>query len=207
MAVSRAGAAISVMILLLWIIIEWRDIRCTKSGGSGKFMHVAGPLAFVVCLLVLSGVGGWYNQLVHPVTALGDVVAIRITVLKDTWHMFCDRWIFGVGAGAFRAAFPYYQDTGVPGFYRNAHNDWLQYLAELGIVGSGLALTAIILLFNSRAKSLQRRYIYRGMWLGLFGLVLHALVDFPFHIPAIAAVVAVWAGMLTNKDCGSSRDR
>ena len=203
---SRAGAVITMMILLAWLLLELNEVRRYRSKSRHNILHIILPVLSVLGLLIISGVGGWYDQLANPVTKLGSVVTSRWLAIGDTWQMFQDRFLYGVGAGSFRAAFPYYQDAGLSGFYRNAHNDWVQWLAELGIIGCIFCLVAVIASFrrcsNDRKELYLSKSVARGMWLGLFGVSMHAMIDFPFHIPAIAVIVAVWIGMLSHRPYG-----
>jgi uncharacterized membrane protein len=198
---SRAGAVITILILAAWVSFELYDSRQAGIKTKQIFLYVVLAMIPTAVMLYLSGIGGWYHQLADPVTRLSDVVSTRFVVITDTWNMFLDRIACGVGAGAFHAAFPYYQNPDVIGFYRNAHNDWIQWLAELGVVGYGLGIVAVVTTFK---KSPQKkihlpRHIARGITIGLAGVCLHALLDFPFRIPAITVIVAAWIGILTKR--------
>lgn len=206
---SRAGAVITVLLLAIWLGLNIRDFYLDQERRRGSVHGLLWPLLSIAALVAVSGLGGWYRQLTRPVTALGCVAEKRIEVLGDTWHMFVDRLWYGTGAGTFRLAFPYYQDEALAGFYRNAHNEWLQFLAELGIVGCSLGVVVLVLAFrHSRVdaeKGYISRHVVRGLWLGLLGVALHGIVDFPFRIPAIAAIIAVWIGILSRS--GLRRNR
>jgi O-antigen ligase len=73
-------------------------------------------------------------------------------------------------------------------WYREAHNDWLQLLVETGLPGLAVGVWAAL------AAVLAAR---RDPWLfaALFGPLAHALVDFDFQIPAIAALFVVLAAL------------
>ena len=73
-------------------------------------------------------------------------------------------------------------------YYREAHNDYLQLLTEVGVVGLVIALWGV---FRLVART------WRDPWLlaALVGPLLHALVDFGFQIPAVAVLFAVVAGL------------
>lgn len=66
--------------------------------------------------------------------------------------MFQDNWLWGWGAGSYRFYFPIYQQAypehwgiGSKRFvWYHAHNDWLEYLTEYGVVGCGLAALMLI---------------------------------------------------------------
>lgn len=105
----------------------------------------------------------------------------------DMWRgalmMFLDAPLLGHGVGSFEVLFPLYapdaailtRDVFTPGA---THSDWLQLLAEFGIVGFLLVAT---LLWRCRGGG----YVVAGL-----GAV--ALVDFPFQLPA-SAFLAVMA--------------
>lgn len=124
-------------------------------------------------------------------------IASRWTVWQAVAAMGADRWAAGTGAGTFAMAFPYYQPAGVPGFYRHAHNELLQGFAELGVFGM-LLLTVTVYGLISGGAAGGRRLAERERWglsLALGGLALHAMVDFPLRLPALALLTATWAGM------------
>jgi tetratricopeptide (TPR) repeat protein len=50
----------------------------------------------------------------------------------------------------------------------------------------------------AEAESHRRRMLAMGCWLGASGILLHAAVDFPLRIPAVAALAAVLAGMASG---------
>jgi putative inorganic carbon (hco3(-)) transporter len=86
-------------------------------------------------------------------------------------------------------------------YYIYAHNDWLQLLAETGVVGFSLMAVAWIVFFSNLARQWRRRQnsFARGFALGgmaaLAAGVFHALLDFPFHIPALSLLFASIAAL------------
>lgn len=79
---------------------------------------------------------------------------------------------------------------GIPGlwYYREAHNDYVQVLAEAGVVGLILVLWGILrVLLSVRADP----------WLlaALGGIFMHAFVDFGLQVPAIVALCVALAAI------------
>jgi tetratricopeptide (TPR) repeat protein len=163
--------------------------------------------AFVWVLLLLA-------LLVGGVLALGSGVALgryqfagdpsvqyRLATWRATLALVRDyRWL-GCGLGNFAEVFPAYK-TGFAGFFTvHPENDYVQALAELGIVGLGLLLAVIVLFARGLLRLLHQRRDERARGLatgGLFGLTalsLHGLYDFNFHIPANAFAFALMAAM------------
>jgi hypothetical protein len=80
--------------------------------------------------------------------------------------------------------------VGIPGlwYYREAHNDYIQVLAETGAVGLLLALWAAgRVLISARADP----------WLlaALGGALMHSFVDFGLHVPAVVALFVALAAI------------
>jgi O-antigen ligase len=75
--------------------------------------------------------------------------------------------------------------------YVEAHNDWLQSLAEVGFVGTGLLGLLLGVPFFSvpwrRAESPVPRYLLAGCAI----VLLYAWIEFPFANPAV--MLTFWA--------------
>lgn len=113
-------------------------------------------------------------------------------------------WPFGSGWGTYAMVYPQFQPPTVVGIAQHAHHDYAELLFEGGIF-SVLLIAAFAWLALSRAvllvrTALQHRRLRRGEMvaalcgLGLFGFLLHSLVEFNMHIPANAIVAALLAG-------------
>ena len=115
-----------------------------------------------------------------------EVYGLMLGELEPSW------WIWGVGLGGFEAVFKQVQPGNMMGWYDYAHNDLLQWLLEMGVVGAGLlAAAAVALLRNAR---LDRETI--PLYAGISAQLLVALGDFSWHIPATQAVLALYIGVL-----------
>jgi len=92
-------------------------------------------------------------------------LADRLPIWSSAWHMFAQHPINGVGARAFRKAYPVYagnndkwQQNGGVGLH--AHHWMLEILAETGIVGFLLMLIAIISLLGFIKKNYNSHYTW-----------------------------------------------
>jgi len=115
----------------------------------------------------------------------------RLTLYRDTYHMARDRLLFGWGMASFPHTFPIYNTQtygttiGIPLLYHDAHNDWLQTLAEFGVVGSSLiALCALAPLLAFR-KTLRANPISAYLFGGCALILLYAWLEFPFGNTAV----------------------
>jgi O-antigen ligase len=114
----------------------------------------------------------------------------RNLLYRDVLRMISERPIFGWGMGSFPHAFYSFNTQDRirrihPSIYQDAHSDWLQCLAEHGIVGSLLiAVLALVPLAYSYRDILQS-YYSRYVLLGCALILLLALIEFPFGNPAV----------------------
>ena len=122
----------------------------------------------------------------------------RADVWRDTLTMVEERPLAGFGFGAYTWAFPAFRSAEIRLHYSHAHEDLLQLAAEGGAIA--LLLAAALALPLGRAA---RRILASnddppavGAVFGLGAILLHALVDFPFHIPADALLASVLAGFV-----------
>jgi O-antigen ligase len=88
---------------------------------------------------------------------------------------------------------------GRPRVARYAHNEYLQVLAELGVVGLGLVLTLLAALGRlvwKRSGDAASPQLRAGAAAGLAAWAVHAAVDFGWHVPAVALTGAVLVGFV-----------
>jgi hypothetical protein len=166
----------------------------------------------VTGLVVLRAAKVWerlVDQVVHPVAFDRD----RTLARQATRDMLGDRWLLGWGAGCFRynfrdyiAKYPeiYYTGDGMGRQnWEHAHDDLLEFPAELGVAGL-LPLAGIL---GYGGWQLGRRRFWRNavslcVVLGCAVVLLHAWVDFVFQNPAVLLTWSVlfvgavrWAGL------------
>ncbi len=133
---------------------------------------------------------------------LGNTDEERYEVSRIALDMWRARPWVGFGPGGFRVGFPAFKSDRVAVFYDHAHNDWVETLAERGIIGTGLwvALLLVALVQSLLAVRRRRDPAMRGAGLAAFGCIVslgaHALFDFNWQIPANLAwfVVLLAAG-------------
>ncbi len=78
-----------------------------------------------------------------------------------------------------------------------AHNDYLQYLAELGLIGFALALGVMGRCLYWMGRGLDRSRLVAGACGAVAAMGMHSMVDFNLYIPANALVLAWILGMAT----------
>ena len=111
-----------------------------------------------------------------------------------TWEMARDKLTTGWGAGSFSFYFPVYQvrhpaitvEHGLHLRWEHAHDDYLELLAEVGIIGCGLlALGGLYYVAQLIRLRFWRQPLVILLLTGCLMTLLHATFDFPFFNPAV----------------------
>lgn len=137
---------------------------------------------------------------------LGDLSpGIRLDITKDCWRMFLQRPLLGWGLGTFPTVYPGYRSFYTNEFVNEAHNDYAQLLVESGVLGFGVMVWFLALLYR-RGLPTSRRWEFKwdgalslAALLGCSGIVVHSFVDFNLQIPANAAVFYVLCALAASK--------
>ena len=105
-----------------------------------------------------------------------------------------------VGVGPARAELRWARADGSVAMGRYAHNEYLQVLAELGVVGLAILLSSFVVI--GRVVRAGRATSAPGLWAGvaaaLVALAVHGLFDFSWHVPAIPLTGALLLGIVTT---------
>jgi tetratricopeptide (TPR) repeat protein len=121
----------------------------------------------------------------------------RMAVWKDSVPMISDFPLFGVGLGAWPEHFLHYKSgPWSPRFFREAHNDYLEVLAETGFIGFGLLAAFFFgagkrLVRGLRESSSKNLPLLAATLAALGGMALHSWLDFSLQIPANAFLFTV----------------
>ena len=155
--------------------------------GAAALALVAGN--FIVWLGVSKAIQR-FEQLAHG----GISRELRVSIYDDTWRIFLDHPWVGTGLGTLVAVYPRYASFYNGLTVEHAHNDYLELLADTGVLGGLIALSFIGLLLWRSLANLQfagsslARAIIAGSLAACSGLLLHSLVDFNLHIPSNALI-------------------
>ena len=158
--------------------------------GLGK--NVLGVAAVLLAaLLIVTWLGvGQILQRFSSLQSLEVTEGKRAAMRRGAWRIFLDHPLAGTGLGTLQIVYPPYETLYDGKIVNHAHNDYLEALAETGLLG-GLccAWFLVVLLRKSFSRFRQNDFSLAGA-LQLSGIVacagflVHALVDFNFHIPS-----------------------
>jgi O-antigen ligase len=202
---SRGG----LMALSAEIVIAALALRRTIARTlEGRRLAIAAVMALLmgVVLFIYVDEGGSAKRLSSVANVdrtWADWAGERKSMALDTFRMWRDHPILGVGLGDFEIAYPRYQSFPSDDYIDHAHNDYIEAAAETGLVGTLLILWALALFthlaFRGWRQPVQSpvAWVRLGAAIGCFGLLVHSFWDFNLHIPANAAWFAVLAGIAT----------
>ncbi len=195
LSASRGGiVSFAIEMLLLFLLLLIRRIR-------GRFV-IAGGVVVLGAVMFVSWIG--VQQVLARFAGIQTLevsAGKRAAMRQDTWRLFLDHPVLGTGLGTFEIVFPPYDSVYDGKIANHAHNDYLEVLAETGIVGGLCCLWFLWVVLLQALKGMVELGETFGSALNLAGLVacsgilVHSLVDFNLHIPANALLFFVSAHM------------
>ena len=205
---SRGGMISLVAEVLFIIVVAGPGIRAQdrsrQSLMRGILLRGGAALAFAVILFVGAvavGGPGVFNRLLGTVNA-ADPTTGRAHFWNVTLDVISHHPFIGSGLGSFSVIYTRYDSRN--GLYRleQAHNDYLQILADAGIIGGLIGLAFLIILFRKGfARRVTddkfRRGVATGALAGCFAVLVHSAFDFTLHTTSNALLFLVLAAMAT----------
>ncbi len=185
------GGLVSLLAMVVFILI-----LTNKSRGSGQIALKIGLAVLLIAVLVGGSVliGGESSLTRFAETAVSnDITTNRTHIWNVTLQIIKNNLPFGAGIGAFAAAYTPYDTMNGIERVEQAHNDYLQILADAGIVGLILAGLFIFWLFRTGLESIKTENLFRrgvatGALAGCFAILVHSLFDFVLHTTAITVL-------------------
>jgi len=209
---SRGGLLGAGAALLVFLILSTRGLLLGAWGGRWRMFGLV-AVALLVTLTVVWQTYESSDLAQYRILKTGEET-YRATVWKTAFRQWQFEPLFGTGLGTFTnfaRQFRFRADALDDVF---AHNDWVQALAEIGLIGAGLGFCVLILHFSSGWRSvivdLRQRIaagsspvsLKAGMQIGamssLAAFAVHAFFDFNMQVPANALLVCVSLAILAS---------
>ena len=199
LSASRGGIVSFVAELaLLFLLLLVRRIR-------SKYVLVGG-IVVLGALLAVSWIGGQQVLKRFSVDSAIEVTSgKRGAMRQDTWRIFRDHPLLGTGLGTLQKVFPPYDSLYDGKIVNHTHNDYLEALAETGVLGGlccawflGVLLVVSLKGLAGLGSSFNSAMNLSGL-VGCCGLLVHSLFDFNLHIPANALLFFVAAHLATAR--------
>jgi hypothetical protein len=219
-------AAVLLVALLVTVVVARRLLRLeqdtrlspdlTRTIRRGVFAAAAALLFAALAITALSsrGLGGTASH------AWRSFTTTRSTSISDPRHLLSvdseNRWVWwkeaagaasdrpftGWGAGAFPVVHLLYRRDALT--VRQPHSVPLQWLAETGVIGTALALLALVALLSSALSVVRRwppgsaRLLGSAMLTAAVVYAIHALYDWDWDIPGVTLPALLLLGVLAG---------
>jgi O-antigen ligase len=165
--------------------------------GGVAFLAVSRRRRIVVGALVLLASTGllWVglSQQVEGFVHRGSKV--RLDIWGDSLRLIPLHPLFGAGFNAFGTAYPPRQRVWTMNWIGTTHNDYLQVVVDLGLVGAVAAAILIATLLTRGRASAGQGAVPAGLFAGLVAVMGHNLVDANWQLAANAATFVTLAGL------------
>ncbi|HEX9962902.1 MAG TPA: O-antigen ligase family protein, partial [Pyrinomonadaceae bacterium] len=169
-------------------------ILTTKTKGYGQIALKAGLAVALFATIVVGSVliGGESSLTRIAETATSaDITTNRTHIWNVTLSVIKNNPIFGAGLGAFPQVYTGFDTLNGMERVEQAHNDYLQILADAGIVGLIIAAFFVFWLFRDGLRNVKthdtfRRGVAVGALAGCFAIFVHSIFDFVLHTTAIS---------------------
>jgi len=199
---SRGGILGFVAVFLFIILVNflsgrWMGERRSQAERSTVQRKIGTALAGVTLIIMILGVVlfvGGDDSLLRGIGVANsnvDISSGRLHFWPIAIRIFLDHPFIGAGFDAFGVAFTKYDTWSGALRVEQAHNEYLQTLADSGLAGFACIAGFIYLLFRkglrtiSDAKGLRREAAI-GALAGCFGILIHSFFDFPLRTPSNA---------------------
>jgi len=189
-------------------------VLLSRSRKTGAWMS---PRVIAIGVLLLLGLAAvaWigantaierFSAMKSPEVSLGR----RFSMARGAARIFWDHPLIGCGVGALVDVFPRYETAYDGKLVDHVHNDYMETLAETGILGGLCGAAFLWILFREARKRLEAeqghfsRALHAGAIVAVSGMLLHSQVDFNLQIPANAMLFLVQAYLITSPPLSSS---
>ena len=183
------GGLIALLAEIFFLII-----LTTKTKSSGQLFIKIGLAVLLVGTIIAGAIliGGESSLTRLAETAASDDFSANRTHIWDvTLSVIKNHLPLGAGIGAYDVAYTAYDSSNGAFRVEQAHNDYLQVLADAGLVGLTIGGFFIYRLFKTGLQNIDtsdtfRRGVAVGALAGCFAVLIHSLFDFVLHTTAIS---------------------
>ena len=190
--------------------LGWKSITLTLTG----LLAGLSALAYLNQNAIETGIERTERQLNEYTEEGQKYPELRGYLWEDALGAFADRPWTGWGMGSYVHIQSVYAGEKLrslgngeqPPMVEFAHNDWIQFLVEFGLIGTALLILPPILAVIAAFRTGTPGRLARWMGFGLLALLFTAFLDFPFGNPAIV-LAAGWIGALAFGDAVGVRRR
>ncbi len=177
-------------------------VRSRKSREGPRMIAVGMVALAALALIAWIGAGKAIERFSH-LPSSDTSLSRRFTMARAASEILRDHPFFGSGVGTLIVVYPRYETYYDGKVVEHVHNDYVELLAESGVVGGICGLAFLVLLYRQARKNFQAqqghfsRAIHAAGIVAVSGLLFHSFVDFNLHIPANALLFLIEAQLLS----------
>ena len=137
-----------------------------------------------------------------------DSLPNRTAVDAVTQRMAGEAGLLGTGAGSYSGLYSLYRSGPDEPWLAHAHNDWMESRITLGVFGTALLSSSLVLLVIAWRSNRGLRAPQEFFWMlgaSLSAGLIHALFEYPFQVPALAFLFILLAAV-GLASAGSGKD-
>jgi O-antigen ligase len=186
---SRSGMMAAAFALLMTALLVWR-----RYPGSARIALAGLIVAMLIGVTVWAGLD---QTLTRFADAASHDYAGRTGPWADAWRVSRLYPLTGTGINTYGVAMLFYQQFATDVHFSAAHNDYLQVLAEGGLLVGIPAIAAIVVVALTirrrflEESSLSTFWIRAGATIGLLSIAIQEIGDFSLQMPGNAFLFAV----------------
>lgn len=217
-SLSRGGmisVAVSATVVAIWAWSREASGKSRTRRSSSRLFVFARNAALAVIILACAGLSLLWvgpDRLADRISRSGvsgdaqeseTFYESRGWIWEDTLRMIQANPLFGIGLGAYETAYPVYRKEDRQLRVRQAHNDYLQIIADCGLVGGLIAAWFIFAVFRvirrgARARDPFIAALALGSGGGILAMMVHSLVDFNLQLPSNALMFLLMVAAASN---------
>ena len=216
------GGRLFLLVYLTFIMLTALVLSLSRGGWIGTLIG----LSFMALALLISR---YFKRKRFLIALIAGFVVVTLIVLASTpvverirtfeqkeeipnFQSRVSRWggvidiiqdhpLIGTGPGTFATIFTQYQPPGFASRSFYAHNDYLHFISEVGLLLIAIVVWMIIALYRKGFKKMQNpsrliRGITVGAMSGITAILVHSISDFNLHIPANVLLFTVLAAIV-----------
>ena len=201
---SRAGIALAALIMSFHFrMLSGSKGRLWKATRRGVILALV--LAFPVFTYLANN-----TQVLRVAERFAATSDTRFALWRDGFDAMRAFWPTGSGVGTFSSAIQSFERARHldPFFPNRAHNDYLEFIIEAGILAPAILVLGTIALSICARRAWRlspQDHVLQLFALGSLAIIaLHSLVDYPLRNMTIACLAGVAAGLLTATPRGNA---
>ena len=194
---SRGGLLAFVSIVLVYVFLSARDRK-------SRIRQVA--LVLIVCVLAIAMAGFFFQRLGE----IDDFTTVsRLAIWGGAFTIFAQSPMLGAGFGNLRGLMGGLLNL-PDGWTGDAHNLYLELVAETGLIGFVVFSVLIALALRTALRQLRKtenhfdKMIGIAIFAAICGVLVHGTVDYLFHTtPQVAALFFLVLAFLSTQASGA----